>query len=182
MLPAVSVVTSQLSAGTISVLLALNHFPNLFPAWFSFPMTYFSCISPLGEVFLNKKNPAICTAAKGSADKPVVELWWMVSAAGCVLCLSQGGAGGEGASQAAFVPFVPKFNIPRASPQHHPCTGALLAQWSPSKYHHFDFTKIKREGNVPPVDFPDGFGSLLCLEEVWLILSCCLSPCLPACL
>lgn len=105
----------------------------------------------------------------------------MVSAAGCVLCLSQGGALGEGASQAAFVPFVPGFNIPSASPQHHPGTAALLAQWSPSKYHHFDFNKIKPGANVPPLDFPDGFGSLLCLEEVWLILSCCLSaPSLPA--
>lgn len=134
MLPVVSAVSSQLSAvtpfGQVSVLLALNHFPDLFPAWFSFPVAYFSCVSALGEFFLKKKKnqQQFVQLPKDHQTNQLWNSWWTVSAAGCVLCLSQGGALGEGASQAAFVPFVPRFNVPSASPQHHPGTAALLAQ------------------------------------------------------
>lgn len=147
-------------------------------------MPYFSCISPLGEFFLQKEKPtAICPAAKGSPAKPVVEL--LVDGVSCWVCSVPfpGGAGGEGASQAAFVPFLPTFNIPRASSQHYPGTGALLAQGSPSKYHHFDFNKIKPRGECSFSWFswwiwvsalPAGSVAYFVLLSV-----CSLSPCLP---
>lgn len=184
MLPAVSAVTSHLSAitpfGQFQFCWPLTTSQTFFLLGFHFPWLI-TAVFHLWEKFslkkTTKKTPNrylySCQKMSRQTSCGTPGGWCQLLGVFCAF------PKGKVPSKLPLFHLFPDLTFPGPHPSIIQVTGALLAQWNPSKQHHFDFNKIKTgRGMFLLLIFLMDLGHCFAWRKCGLFLSCCLPACL----